>query len=129
LIKFSATKARGPRRIHKLSLNSPFPPQKQVLTVSGNKKQLIQIILLLQGSLPKSCHSRLIVTGQDYASVKIAPGGVIIRLKDLRTTHVEADTIIEPQAIYAAKEENKNVTVVADDTDAYCCYIIIRLKF
>ena len=39
------------------------------------------------------------------------------RISRHKTTHEEADAIIVTQAIYAAKEENKHVVVVADDTD------------
>ena len=41
--KYSACKSRGPGgcRVLQLSANGPLPPQKQVLTVSENKKQLI----------------------------------------------------------------------------------------
>ena len=45
--KCSARKARGLGgcRVYKLSANSPLPPQKQILTVAENKKQVIQIIV------------------------------------------------------------------------------------
>jgi len=45
--KCPAIKARGAGdcRIYKLSANSPLPPQKQILSVTDNKKQLIQIII------------------------------------------------------------------------------------
>ena len=122
--KCSARKARGPGgcRAYKLSANSPLPPQKQILTVAENKKQLIQIIvetLISEGVVPGSYQSRLIITGQEYTPIEIAPAGVVIRRADLRTTYEEADVIIEAQVIYAAKEEGRNVVIVADDTDVY----------
>lgn len=122
--KCSARKARGSGccRVYKLSANSPLPPQKQILTVAENKKQLIQIIvetLVSEGVIPGSYQSRLIITGQEYTPIEITPEGAVIRRADLRTTHEEADVIIVAQAIYAAKEESKHVVVVADDTDVY----------
>ena len=122
--KCSARKARGPGgcRAYKLSANSPLPPQKQILTVAENKKQLIQIIvetLISEGVVPGSYQSRIIITGQGYTPIEIAPAGLVIRRADLRTTHEEADVIIVAQAIYAAKEEGRNVVIVADDTDVY----------
>ena len=84
--KCSARKARGPGgcRVYKLSANSLLPPQKQILTVAENKKQLIQIIvetLISEGVVPESYQSRLIImyTGQEYTPIEIAPGGVVIR--------------------------------------------------
>ena len=124
--KYSARKARGPGgcRVFQLSANSLLPPQNQVLNVSENKRQLIQIIvttLMAEDVVPPGHQSRLIITGQEDTPLeKITPNGVVIRRHDLRTTHEEADTIIVAQAIYAAKEEGKhNVVIVADDTDVY----------
>lgn len=122
--KYSTRKVRGPGgcRLFQLSLNSPLPPQKQVLSVSGNKRQLIQIIveaLLTDAVVPGGFQSRLIITGQESVPIEIAPNGVVINREDLKTTHEEADTIIVAQAIYAAREERKHVVVVADDTDVY----------
>lgn len=122
--KCSARKARGPGgcRVYKLSSNSPLPSQKQILTVAENKKQLIQIIveaLISEGVVPGSYQNRLIITGQEHTPIEVTPGGVVIRRADLRTTHEEADVIMVAQAIYAAKEERKNVVIVADDTDVY----------
>ena len=122
--KCSARKFRSPEgyKIYKLSANSFLPSQKHVLTVTDNKKQLIQIIvemLVSEAVVPGNYQNRLIITGQENTPIEIAPGGVVIRRQDLRTTHEEADVIIVAQAVYAAKEERKNVLVVADDTDVY----------
>lgn len=122
--KYSARKARGPGgcRVFQLSANAPLPPQKQVLTVSENKRQLIRIIvetLVAEAVVPGGYRSRLIITGQEDTPIEIAPDGVVIRREDLKTTHEEADTIIVAQAISAAKDERKHVVIVADDTDMY----------
>ena len=78
--KYSARKARGPGgcRVFQLSGNSPLPLQKQDLTVSENKRQLIQIIvetLVAEAVVPGGYSSRLIITGQDDTPIEIAPGG------------------------------------------------------
>ncbi len=122
--KYSTRKARGPGgcKVFQLSINVPLPPQKQVLTVADNKKQLIEIIvttLIGEAKVPGRYRSSLIITGQEDTPIEIAPDGVIIRREDKKTTHEEADAIIVAQAISAAKEERKYVAVVADDTDVY----------
>ena len=108
--------------VFQLSANGPLPSQKQVLSVSENKRQLIHIIveaLLAEAVVPGRCSSRLIITGQEPTPIEVAPRGVVVRREDIKATHEEADAIIVAQAIYAAKEENKHVVVVADDTDVY----------
>ena len=68
---------------------------------------------------PGRYSSRFIITGQEPTPIEIAPRRVVIRRVDIKTTLEEADTIIVAQAIYVAKEENKHIVVVADDTDVY----------
>ena len=55
--------------------------------------------------MPGNYQSRLIITGQESKPIEIAPGGIVIRRADLKTTHKEADVIIVAQTIYAAKEK------------------------
>ena len=65
-----------------MSANGPLPPQKQVLTVSENKKQLIQIFVetvVDETVVPGEYRSRLIITGQEESPVEIAAAGVVIR--------------------------------------------------
>ena len=53
--------------MYQLSTNAPLPPQKQVLTVSEDKKQLIQIIVEILVSdpvMPGGYKSRLTVSLQ-----------------------------------------------------------------
>ena len=62
--KYAAHKFRGTGgcRVFQLSANGPLPPQNQVLTVSENKKQLIQIIvetLIVEAVVPGGYRSRL----------------------------------------------------------------------
>jgi hypothetical protein len=67
--KYSTQKARGPGgcRVFQLSANSPLPPQKQVLNVSENKRQLIQIIIKTLVQPQWEHQGTLIVTGQGDA--------------------------------------------------------------
>ena len=100
--KYSARKARGPAgcMVFQLSANGPLPSQKQVLTVSENKRQLLHIImeaLVAEAVVPGRYSSRLIITGQEPTPIEIAPREVIIRRDDIKTTHEEADAIIVAQ--------------------------------
>ena len=85
-------------------------PRKQILTAAENKKQLTQImvgtliIILCGGIVPGNYQSRLII----YTLSEIAPGGIVIRRADLKTTHEKADIISVAQAINAAKDGKKN---------------------
>ena len=51
--------------------------------------------------------------------MEISCGGVVIVRHDIATTHEEADNIIVQQAIRVAINEQKHVTILADDTDVY----------
>ena len=62
---------------------------------------------------------KLVITGQEETPVEISCGGVVIQRRDIATTHEEADNIIVQQAIQVAADEQKHVTVLADDTDVY----------
>ena len=100
--KYSARKARGPAgcMVFQLSANGPLPSQKQVITVSENKRQLIHIIveaLVAEAIVPGRYSSRLIIIGQEPTPIEIAPRGVAIRREDIKTTHEEADAIIVAQ--------------------------------
>ena len=51
-------------------------------TVPENKKQLIQIIvdvLVSEAIVPGGYLTRLIITGQEYTQIEIAPDGVVMR--------------------------------------------------
>lgn len=65
--KYSTQKARGPGgcRVFQLSANSPLPPQNQVLNVSENKRQLIQIIIETLVQSQWEHQGKIIVTGQE----------------------------------------------------------------
>ena len=81
--KCSAHKARsiGGCRAYKLSTNAPLPPQKQVLTVSETKKQLINNIvekLASDSVVPGGYEGKLVIKGQDCTPIEISPGGVVI---------------------------------------------------
>ena len=109
-------------KVFQLSPTAPLPSQKICLTITQNKKQLIDIICKdLQTD--QDFHSsstqkhKLMITGQQEAPVEISFGGIVIQRCDIATTHEEADNIIVQQAVTVAMDEQKQVTVLADDTD------------
>ena len=82
-------------RRHKLSLLTPLPSQKVVVTVTENKVQLIDIIcqyLIESSEHEKSSHHRLVVTSQANTAMEVQRAVVNYR-DDLNTTHEKADLI------------------------------------
>lgn len=105
-------------------MNNKLPPQKAVLTVSENKKQLIKLVVKLlieDESFHQYTHShKLIVIGEDAAPFEISHGGVVIRRADLSTSHEEADNIIVQQVMLSVRNnETSDITVISDDTDVF----------
>lgn len=107
-------------RVFQLSPTSPLPSQNLTLTVTRNKKQLIDIICksLLQDVHFHQATNKLIVTEQEEIPVEMGMGGFRPRT-DLPTIHEEADNIIVQQAIHLTVTNQKQVTVFCDDTDVY----------
>ena len=116
-------------RFYQLSENSFLPSQKVVLTVSANKKQLIDKIC---GNLASDVafhtqHTsilKLVVTASDNTPTESHKGAVYIR-QDMATSHEEADNIKAQQAIMCATQQPGAVSVIADDTDVSCSFFII----
>ena len=111
-------------RVHQLNVNTQLPPQKVVLTVTENKKQLIDIICSeLKGDTAfhrDHIHKhKLVVTSQDKTPVEISNGGVIINRSDMDTTHEEADVVLVQQMLTVSRENPAGITVVSDDTDVF----------
>lgn len=83
--KYSTRISRGSDgcRVFQLSPTAPLPSQKLMLTVTQNKKQLIDIICkdIQQDTDFLQKHTemhKLVITGQDKTPVEISVGGVII---------------------------------------------------
>lgn len=115
-------------RVFQLSPTSPLPSQKLTLTVTENKKQLINIICQhLQGDAGFIIKHKLVITSQDGTPVQLGPGGVPIQRHDMATSHEEADVIIVQQAIMLA-DEGRSIRVLADDTDVYVLLLHISTK-
>ncbi|KAG0723713.1 hypothetical protein GWK47_042084 [Chionoecetes opilio] len=125
-------------RVHQLKVTTELPSQKVILTVTENKKQLIDIICTeLKGDV--SFHRnhiqnhKLIITSQDKTPIEISNRGLIINRGDINTTHEEADVIIVQQMLMAAKEKPTSITVLSDDTDVFVLllhyYLEDGLKF
>ena len=111
-------------KVFQLYLAAPLPTQKVTLTITENKKQLIDIICNdLQRDTDfhwkNTEKHKLVITGREKTPVEISSGGVVIQRHDIVTTHEEADNIIVQQAILVAIDEQKHVTILADDTDVY----------
>ena len=111
----------------------PLPSQKVTLTITQNKKQLIDIICKdLQSDTDfhrkNTEKHKLVITGQKKSPVEISCSGVVIQRHDIATTHEEADNIIVQQAIQVAVDEQKHVTIVADDTDMYALLLYHYLQ-
>ena len=109
-------------KVFQLSLTSPLPSQKVTLTITQNKMQLIDIIckdLKSDTYFQKNTEKhKLMITGQEKSPIEISCG-VVIQRHDIVTTHEEADNIIVQQVIQVAVNEQKHVTILADDTDVY----------
>ena len=67
--------------VFKLFANGPLPSQKQVLTVSENKRQLIHIIveaLVAETVVPGHYSSRLIITGKSLHQLRLLHVGLLL---------------------------------------------------
>ena len=99
------------------SLNQAMqlPPQKVVLTVKDNKRQLIRIICeeLVQDQEFQKKHTsdnKLLLTSDNDIPVELNKRKVIQRV-DMKTTHEEADNIIVQQMVAAANKNQKGISV------------------
>lgn len=74
-------------RVHQLSLNTPFPPQKVVVTVSKNKTQLMEHIceeLVAEKEFHKHISNyKLVITGSNDTPIEISNDRVLIRRTQL----------------------------------------------
>lgn len=101
-----------------------LPLQKVLLTVSSNKKQLIDLIVDDLVAHKDVLTASLVVTGNDPVPVQISRG-VVTRREDMSITHEESDTMIIRQIAYVGASE---VLVVADDTDVFVllCHFVFE---
>ena len=108
-------------KVFQLSLTSPLPSQKVTLTITQNKKQLIDIIckhIQKNSYFQKNSEKhKLMITSQQKSPVEISCG-VVIQRDDIATNQ-EADNIVVQQAIQVAVNEQKHVNILANDTDVY----------
>ena len=115
---------QGASRVYTLRPPARLPSQKVVLTVSSNKKQLIDLISADLVSHKDMFNSKLVITGNDPVPVQINEG-VVSRRDDMTITHEEADTMLIQQV---ASVGAANVLVVADDTDVFVllCHFVFH---
>ena len=112
----------GASRVFHLKLKTALPAQKIGLTVTENKKQIIQIIYdeLSQDRIfhsdSTSIH-KLVITAESNTPLEIQ-NDEIRRCHELTTNHEEADNIIVQQVLHCSKE-GKSITVMSDDTDVF----------
>ena len=104
--------------IHHLNTATILSSQKVVLTVTENKKQLINIICEeLQNDkdfIDSFSHEHtLLITGEGDP-VEITRGGVIPQ-PDIFTSHEETDNIINQQTFMAVEQGAECLSVMADD--------------
>ena len=121
-IKGATRTSRGTGMVHQLTLTTTLPAQKVVLTVTENKKQLIQLICEdLQNDKDfvdtYTQEHTLLITGENNP-IEITKGLIIPR-PDIATNHEEADVIIVQQTFMAIEQGAKCPSVMADDTDVY----------
>ena len=94
----------------------PIPPQKVVLTIPENRRQLIALIvedLCKNTAFPESQQNirRLVITVEEPLPVAVTPP-VTTEREDLRTSHEEADDILAHQMVVVVSERNKGVSVI-----------------
>ena len=107
---------KGASRTFTLRRTTSLPAQKVILTVTGNKMQLIDLICEdLKAHNDLFTNKKLVVTGNDPIPVEINKG-VIIQRQDMKTMQEEADTMIVHQL---ADVRPKKALVIADDTDIF----------
>ena len=117
--------------IHHLTTATILSSQKVVLTVTENKKQLINIICEeLQNDkdfIDSFNHKHtLLITGEGDP-VKITRGRVIPR-PDIFTSHEETDNIIIQQTFMAVEQGVECLSVMADDTCLYSAVTLLQSK-
>jgi hypothetical protein len=112
----------GASRVHHLKLKTTLPAQKVALTVTENKKKLIQLIFeeLCKDMLFHTDYTKkhkLVITGEKNCPVEIQNEEIRMR-HDLATNHEEADNIIVQQVLRCSLE-GKSITMMSDDTDVF----------
>ena len=110
--------------MYSLRPTAKVPSQKVVLTVSSNKKQLIDLILTELMYHKDMLNGKLVITGNDPVTIQINQC-VVSRRDDMAITHEEADTMFIQQVAYVG---TTNVLVVADDTDVFVllCHFVFN---
>ncbi|MCP3901925.1 MAG: hypothetical protein GY707_19635 [Desulfobacteraceae bacterium] len=107
-------------RKHRLSLSTPLPSKKVILTVTSNKSQLIDLIcqFIFDNMDGIGKGNKLVVTGSAPVPKEVCKGTLQPR-PDLYTTHEEADVIVVQQVCHLTSSGKVNITVLADDSDIF----------
>ncbi len=104
-------------RKHRLSLSTPLPSKKIILTVTSNKSQLIDLIcqFIFDNMDGIGKGNKLVVTGSAPVPKEVCKGTLQPR-PDLYTTHEEADVIVVQQVCHLTSSGKVNIT---DDSDIF----------
>ena len=117
-----ARAGKNASRRHHLILSSPLPPQKIVLTVDENKRQLTDIICEYTVERARAneepARHKLLVSGREPLPLELLRGHKRNR-EDLRTTHEETGVTMMYQGIQSARSGVQSVKVISDDTDVF----------
>ena len=125
-------RATGASRVYQLRTNTTLPPKKNLLTVTDNKKQLIQLIcqdMLNDKTFHESTQThKLVITGPDDTPTEIN-NMVLIARNDIATNHEEADNIIIQQVLACVGvDTSAKITVMCDDTDVFVLLLYYYYK-
>ena len=120
-------------RRYTLSNNIELPPEKQVLPLTDNKKQLSQLIVedLKTNFIIGQSNHNLVVTGIDPNLPPFVAHNNMTLLNDLINTQEEADMIIIIQVLLMNIIESSGespIVVVCDDTDVFTLLYFYKVK-
>lgn len=106
---------KGLSRVYNLQTTTELPQQEVILSVTANKKQLIDLVTQDLISHKDKVSSRLTITASAPTPISIHLGTVIQR-NDIQVLHDEADCSIIHHII---ESKIPRVKVLADDTDIF----------
>jgi hypothetical protein len=98
--------------VFSLTEDTPLPKQSLLLTVTDNKKQLIELIVDRLCAMQHPVGTDVVITGPDPQPVHMGSG-----LKETSLDHEEADVLMACHVINEASSGHTNIKVISDDTD------------
>ena len=107
--------------LHHLTANTAIPQQKNILTNTQNKVQLIELILdhiRANTKVVSASGHKLVVMGADPIPFEVF-NNQVKECPDLKSYHEEADVNIVQRVIYLATKGHSLLQVLCDDTDVF----------